>query len=46
MLMPYHDRTTGEFVQIDCGRKAEALVRQIRAERAVASIPVAASDPR
>lgn len=46
MFLPYHDLTTGEFVQIDCGRKAEALARQIHAERSGGPIPVAATDSR
>lgn len=46
LLLPYRDRTTGAFVQIDCGREAEALARQIHAERAAVPIPVAATDPR
>lgn len=41
MFLPYRDLTTGAFVQIDCGRKAEALARQIRAERSARPIPVA-----
>ncbi|HEY3918012.1 MAG TPA: hypothetical protein VGL83_09470 [Stellaceae bacterium] len=32
-LASYSDRATGEFVQIDCGKKADAAARQIRAER-------------
>jgi hypothetical protein len=47
-LLSYKDPTTGEFVQINCGRKAEALAQQIHAERAAdpATIPVAATDPQ
>ena len=32
-LLSYQDPTSGEFVQISCGEKAEALAPQIRAER-------------
>jgi hypothetical protein len=33
-ILPYQDPSSGEFVQITCGKKAEALAPQIRAERA------------
>jgi hypothetical protein len=42
-LLSYQEPTSGEFVQITCGRQAEALAPQIRAERAQpAVIPAAA----
>jgi hypothetical protein len=43
-LLSYQDLSSGEFVQITCGKKAEALAPQIRAERAAqaAVIPAAA----
>jgi len=43
-LLSYQDLASGEFVQITCGKKAEALAPQIRAERAAqaAVIPAAA----
>lgn len=45
-LLSYEDPTTGEFVQINCGKEAAALARQIRAERQAepATIPVSTSD--
>lgn len=45
-FLSYEDPTTGEFVQINCGKKADALARQIHAERAAqpATIPVDAKD--
>jgi hypothetical protein len=33
-LLSYQETSDGEFVQISCGKKAEALAPQIRAERA------------
>jgi hypothetical protein len=47
-LLSYADASSGEFVQIDCGRKAEEIAPQIRAERAAeaAVIPAAAAEPR
>jgi hypothetical protein len=33
-ILSYQEPTSGEFVQITCGKKAEALAPQIRAERA------------
>jgi hypothetical protein len=33
-LLSYQDPSSGEFVQILCGKKADALAPQIRAERA------------
>jgi hypothetical protein len=39
-LLSYQDPSSGEFVQITCGKQAEALAPQIRAERA-ATIPIA-----
>lgn len=38
-LLSYQEPAEGEFVQISCGKKAEALAPQIRAERA-AQAPV------
>lgn len=38
-LLSYQDPSSSEFVQITCGKKAEALAPQIRAERA-AQAPV------
>ena len=47
-LLSYQDPTSGAFVQISCGNKAEALAPQIRAERAVQAgvIPAAETAPR
>ncbi|HEV8016124.1 MAG TPA: hypothetical protein VGP48_11355 [Stellaceae bacterium] len=46
-LLSYEDAATGEFVRIDCGKKAEQIAPQIRAERAeAAAIPAAVTDPR
>lgn len=44
-LLSYEDPTTGEFVQINCGKEAAALAKQIRAERAAnpTTVPVAAT---
>ena len=45
-LLSYQDPTSGEFVQISCGEKAEALAPQIRAERrAQAAVIPAATAP-
>jgi hypothetical protein len=33
-FLSYQDPSSGEFVEITCGKKAEALAPQIRAERA------------
>jgi hypothetical protein len=46
--LSYQDPPTGEFVQITCGQKAEALAPQIRAERAAQAgvIPTAAETAR
>jgi hypothetical protein len=43
-LLSYQEPSGGEFVQITCGKKAEALAPQIRAERAAQApvIPAAA----
>jgi len=43
-LLSYQDPASGEFVQIFCGKKAEAVAPQIRAERVAGSpvIPAAA----
>jgi hypothetical protein len=43
-LLSYQDTSSGEFVQIFCGKKAEALAPQIRAERAAQAplVPAAA----
>lgn len=48
MLLSYQDPSSGEFVQITCGQKAEALAPQIRAERAVQApvIPAVDTEPR
>lgn len=35
-LVSYRNPATGEFVQIDCGKKADAAARQIHAARAAA----------
>lgn len=45
-LGSYGDPATGEFVQINCGKKADALAEQIHAERATQPvvIPVDAKD--
>jgi hypothetical protein len=40
-LLSYQDLSSGEFVQISCGKKAEALAPQIRAERKAPVIPAA-----
>lgn len=42
-ILPYRNPSSGEFVQITCGKKAEALAPQIRAERAAQPVvqPVA-----
>jgi hypothetical protein len=44
-LLSYQEAATGEFVQIDCGKKADALAEQIRAERSAgaAVLPAAAA---
>ena len=44
-MLSYEDPATGEFVQINCGSKADALAPQIRAERAgdATTIPAAAT---
>jgi hypothetical protein len=45
-LLSYHDRVTGQFVQINCGQEAEALARRIHAERGAnaATIQAVAKD--
>ena len=45
-FLSYEDPTTGEFVQINCGKKADALAQKIHAERAAqpATIPVSSND--
>lgn len=44
-ILSYQDPSSGEFVQITCGKKAEALAPQIRAERAAqASVIPAATE--
>jgi hypothetical protein len=46
-LLSYQDPASGEFIQITCGKKAEELAPQIRAERAQAQvIPAAEIAPR
>ena len=47
-LLSYQDLASGDFVQIACGKRAEEMAPQIRAERAVqaAVTPVAESTPR
>ncbi|HEY1505441.1 MAG TPA: hypothetical protein VGF92_14130 [Stellaceae bacterium] len=47
-ILSYQDLASGEFVQITCGKKAEALAPQIRAERAAQAtvIPAAESAAR
>jgi hypothetical protein len=47
-LLSYQDVASGEFVQITCGKKAEDLAPQIRAERAAQAqlIPAAEIAPR
>jgi hypothetical protein len=42
-LLSYEDPTTGEFVQINCGKEAAALAKQIRAERAAAPVTIPAA---
>ena len=42
-LLTYQDLSSGEFVQITCGKKAEALAPQIRAERAAQSVVIPAA---
>ena len=46
-MLSYQDPSSGEFVQISCGKKAEELVPQIRAERAAPAplIPAAETAP-
>jgi hypothetical protein len=45
-LLSYQDTASGEFVQITCGKTAEALAPQIRAERAASPvIPAAETTP-
>ena len=43
-LLSYQEPSSGEFVQVTCGKTAEALAPQIRAERAAQApvIPAAA----
>ena len=47
-LLSYQDPASGEFMQISCGKQAEDLAPQIRAERAAqaAVIPAADIEPR
>ena len=42
-ILSYQDPSSGEFVQISCGKRAESLAPQIRAERAAVTpvVPVA-----
>jgi len=46
--LSYQDLASGDFVQIACGKRAEEMAPQIRAERAVqaAVTPVAETTPR
>jgi hypothetical protein len=43
-ILSYQDPASGEFVQITCGRKAEALAPQIRAERATPAMVIPAAE--
>ncbi len=47
-LLSYQDPASGAFVQISCGKKAEALAPQIRAARAIQAgvVPAAQTAPR
>jgi hypothetical protein len=47
-LLSYQDMASGEFVQITCGKNAEELAPQIRAERAAQTplIPAAEMEAR
>jgi hypothetical protein len=42
-LLSYREPSSGEFVQITCDRKAEALAPQIRAERAAQNPVISAT---
>ena len=42
-LLSYQDPASGEFVQITCGKRAEDLAPQIRAERAAQAAVVPAT---
>ena len=42
-LLSYQDPDSGEFMQITCGKKAEALAPQIRTERADAAATAASA---
>jgi hypothetical protein len=47
-LLTYEDSSSGEFVRIDCGKKAEEVAPQIRAERAAVAgaVPTGTTEPR